>query len=152
MRATRENLPCGQFFRNLAIKKPMVSLSALQGRGAAIPACSQLSSGLNLWRRCSCSGESPAPSIPSAPTWGSWGKHRRVIRWCSPDVTLHICKRVHMDEVALPAAEAWGRGKHWGPRRLAPRSLRESLCRCCRPGPHLSSITALPAITQDVQM
>lgn len=63
--------PPNQIFRNLAIKNPMVSLSALQERGAAVPLWSQLSSGRNLWRRRSCSGDSPAPSMPSDPMWGS---------------------------------------------------------------------------------
>lgn len=49
-----------------------MSLSALQGSGAVISVCSQLSSGLNLWRRRSCSGGRPAPGMPSAPMWGSW--------------------------------------------------------------------------------
>lgn len=66
-----ENRPPGQVFRNLAIKNPMVSLSALWGREAAAPLWSQLSSGRNLWSRRSCSGDSPAPCMPSAPIWGS---------------------------------------------------------------------------------
>lgn len=66
-----ENMLPAQAFRNLAIKNPMVSLSALWVRGAAVSPWSQLSSGRNLWSICSCSGDSPAPCMPSAPIWGS---------------------------------------------------------------------------------
>ena len=82
-RAERHNImPSGQFFRNLAMKKPIVSLSALPGRGAVASVWSQISSGLNLWRRRSCSGGRPAPNMPSAPMWGSWqgrGEEQREV-------------------------------------------------------------------------
>lgn len=66
-------LPLSYFFWNFAIKKPIVSASALWGSGALAGVCSQLNSGLNLWRSRSCSGARPAPGMPSAPMWGSCG-------------------------------------------------------------------------------
>ena len=75
-----------QLFRNLAMKKPMVSLSAWSvRRGAGDPeepssgsVWSQLSSGLNLWRSRSWSGDRPAPSMPSEPTWGSYRQNTKT--------------------------------------------------------------------------
>lgn len=134
-----ENTLPGQAFRNLAIKNPMVSLSALWVRGAAVLPWSQLSSGRNLWSICSCSGDSPAPCRPSAPTWGSWGKRRM---WWSDDTRTSLCQWLLLS----PEAEVKGRETCEGPRRPVLRSQPESPYRCCRQGRHPSSATALPEI------
>ncbi len=143
-------MPSGQFFRNLAIKKPIVSPSALQLSGAAVPVWSQLSSGLNLWRRRSCSGDRPAPGMPSAPMWGSWKREREKVRDAvrCPNIAARVCESVLAAEVFLPEAEAWGRERRRGPRLPAPHSQPESLCRCCTREPRLSSAAARPAITK----
>ncbi|TNN57931.1 hypothetical protein EYF80_031847 [Liparis tanakae] len=80
--------------RNLAMKNPMVSPSALQERGGApgVPVWSQLNSGRNLWRRRSCFGDRPAPSMPSAPIvrQGKVSRAQAICSSFSASVTVQV--------------------------------------------------------------